>query len=162
MQKYYLLIALLTITPALNGAEGEIAEKACYEFIRAAEENYKHAHKNQDCLSAANAGLPGALYQVGMGFGFDNEHDKEIMYYRKAANARSIAAYLALGHMLSEDNETYYEAIYWYQRYVSAKPKPEATGYAAIRISQIFKAMGDAPQAEYWKEVCESYSKTCE
>ena len=124
-------------------------EAACLRFVDVGE-NYKVAHENEHCLRAAEAGLGSAQYSVGMGYGFAGERALEERYYRLAADQRNVAAYLALGHMLSESKP--WESVYWYQRYVAVKP--EGYGYAALLVSKILEQLDDKGQAAYWLDVC--------
>jgi len=128
-------------------------EEKCLSYIRA-HQSYKDAHKNKNCLKAAKAGISSAQYIVGMSYGFAGNHELEKKYYRLAANNKNIAAYLSLGHVLRDESK--WEAIYWYQRYVATKTK--GYGYAALLISDIFNELGDDAQSKYWREVCRTSS----
>lgn len=126
-------------------------EQQCQSFVRVAE-NYKLAHQNEHCLKAANVGIGSAQYSVGMAYGYAGDSAAEQKYYRLAANNRGIAAYLALGHALSESKP--WEAIYWYQRYIATRH--DGWGYAALLVSRIFEKLGDSAQAAYWLDACRS------
>ena len=123
----------------------------CQAFVSVGE-NYKLAHQNEHCLKAANAGVGSAQYSVGMALGYAGDPAAEHNYYRLAANNQSIAAYLALGHALSESKP--WEAIYWYQRYIATRH--DGWGYAALLVSRIFEKLGDSAQAAYWLDACRS------
>lgn len=130
----------------------------CNAFLKASKENYKVAHKEKSCLISADKGDSRAQYTVGMSYGFAQRHDLEEKYYRLSANQNNIAAYLGLGHLLSEQKP--WEAIYWYQRYYSTKS--QGYGYAAQRISKVFKDMNKPTQQKYWYEKCkQSDYKRC-
>jgi hypothetical protein len=126
-------------------------EQQCLNYVRLGE-NYKFAHQNEHCLSAANAGVASVQYSVGMGYGFAGDSASEEKYYRMAANNRNIAAYLGLGHVLAKSKP--WEAIYWYQRYIATRH--DGWGYAAILVSRIFNRLGDPAQAAYWLDACRS------
>lgn len=126
-------------------------EQQCLSFARLGE-NYKLAHQNEHCLSAASAGVASAQYSVGMAFGLAGDSAAEEKYYRMAANNRNIASYLALGHTYADTKP--WEAIYWYQRYITTRH--DGWGYAAFLVSKIFEKLGDPAQAAYWLEACRS------
>lgn len=125
------------------------SEQACQDFV-SIQDNYKLAHENDDCLKAANEGFGSAQYSVGMAFGFAGNRQLEEEYYRLAADNRIIAAYLALGHHMRD--ESIWESIYWYQRFVQTKTN--GYGYAANLLSRLFETLDDEGQAQYWLEVC--------
>jgi hypothetical protein len=129
----------------------DLDEQKCQAFVRVGE-NYKLAHQNEHCLNAANAGAGSAQYSVGMAFGYADDPAAEQKYYQLAANNLNIAAYLALGHALSEAKP--WEAIYWYQRYIATRY--DGWGYAALLVSRIFEKLGDPAQAAYWLDACRS------
>lgn len=130
---------------------GSSDEERCRAFIRIGD-NYKQAHKNEHCLKAAKLGVGSSQYSVGLAYGYSGDKASEEKYYRLAANNGSSAAYLALGHVLNDPKP--WEAIYWYQRYVTSKA--DGYGYAALLVSKIFQRFGDKAQAAYWVEVCRS------
>jgi hypothetical protein len=102
------------------GASPLSDEEQCRSYVKR-DNNYKTAQMNEACIRAAQAGIGSAQYSVGMGYGFAGDYGRERKYYRLAANNRVIAAYLALGHVVRDDNV--WEAIYWYQRFVTTKHK---------------------------------------
>jgi len=149
--KRYIAILLISFGAVAFASDAEKDAEKCQTFLKE-KGNYKKAHENKYCLKAADAGIGAAQYSVGMAFGFSGEKEQEKKYYRLAANNRSIAAYLALGHVLREEKP--WEAIYWYQRYVHTKG--EAYGYAALLISEIFNELGDKEQSLHWYAICQT------
>ncbi len=150
--KCYPVIVILLFSPVvvIAGAGTGTDEKMCTSFVKEGS-NYKTANKNKYCLDAANTGISSAQYSVGMSYGFSGNPKLEQEYYRKAANNRNVAAYLALGHTLRNDN--IWEAIYWYQRFVATKT--DGYGLAANLLSTIFTKLNNEEQSAYWQQVCE-------
>jgi len=144
---YPLLLGLLASSSAVVAQDRDVEE--CNAFV-AVGENYKTAHRNENCLRAAERGSGSAQYSVGMAYGFAGDRQLEEKYYRLAADQRSVAAYLALGHLLADRSP--WESIYWYQRYVATKA--DGYGYAALLLSKSFERLGERGQAAYWLEVC--------
>ncbi len=91
------------------------------------------------------------MYSVGMGYGFAGDTERELEYYRGAAEQGVIAAYLALGHALRDSDEE--QAILWYQLF--ARTEAEASFYAAHILADIYQERGDTANAEYWYEFAE-------
>jgi len=145
-----ILIIFLALWVALVSASSS-SEQACQNYV-SIEDGYKTAHKNEDCLKALDEGYGSAQYSVGMGFGYAGDKKLEEKYYRLAADNGVVAAYLALGHHLREEN--IWESIYWYQRFVQTKTN--GYGYAALQLSKLFDKLSDAGQAKYWLTICES------
>ena len=148
--KHYLIIIILLLSSILAVAATDTNEILCMKFVKEGD-NYKIANKNKSCLKAANAGISSAQYSVGMGYGFSGKSKLEKEYYRKAANQRNIAAYLALGHTLRDEN--IWESIYWYQRYIATKT--DGYGVAAYLLAEIFTKLNNKEQSAYWRQVCE-------
>lgn len=149
VKKTILLIFLLL--PCFVYSVGLESEINCVKFV-VENENYKSAHKNNDCIEAAEIGSSSAQYSVGLAYGVVGRSELEEKYYRLSANQGNIAAYLGLGHFMKLKGE-YWEAIYWYQKYVNNES--EGYGYAAILISDIFLKLGNLQEAMYWQRVCE-------
>jgi TPR repeat protein len=134
------------------------ASQSCSEFVSAAD-NYKIAHQNEYCISAAKEGHGSALYSLGMAYGFDGKPDLELQYYEKAAEKNVIAAYLALGHVYLAKDKTKY--IYWYKRFIATKT--QGYGYASIKLARLNKEKGESKSSVYWLNVCKEspYSTNC-
>jgi TPR repeat protein len=66
---------------------------------------YKTAHKNDNCLSAAESGDSGALYSVGLGFYVSGDADRAKEFLTKAADGGVVESFLVLGHLLIHSNE---------------------------------------------------------
>lgn len=146
------------LVPICVSASPQSDAEYCYDWV-GKKENYKRANTEEHCMRAAEAGVPSAQYSVGMAYGFAGETELEDKYYRLAANQGLIVAYLAMGHSLKEQHP--WQAVYWYQRFVAAKP--EGYGYAALMNAKIFRELGDEAQAKYWLDVCKaSPYKHCE
>ncbi len=148
--KYLVILLGLNLIFTICLVQASESIDRCNKFINDSKGNYKKAHTNKHCLKAAKEGNSSAQYSVGMGFGYDGNHDLEEKYYRLSANQQVIASYLSLGHVLSD--KAPWEAIYWYQRYYSTKS--DGYGYSAYRIMQLFEKMNDKNQSKYWRIKC--------
>lgn len=145
------VIILLSVFWCITAVAETSSEKACSDYL-SNENNIKSAHTNKHCLEAANEGSGSAQYSVGLSYGFAGQTENEEKYYRLAANNRTAASYLALGHMKRERH--IWESIYWYQRFVATKSN--GYGYAALQLSDIFASLGNAGQSKYWLSICKS------
>ena len=142
-----LIIFLASLVTTVSASTS--SEQACLNYT-SNQENLKSAHNYEHCVNAANEGSGSAQYSVGMSYGFAGQREIEEKYYRLAAGNQNVAAYLALGHHLRDEN--IWESIYWYQRF--AQTKTNGYGYAALQLSELFDSLGDEGQANYWLKVC--------
>jgi hypothetical protein len=164
MKSIFITLILLGggLLPRLSAAS-EADVEACLEFAKEGE-NYKVAHKNSHCFKAANEGNHAAQYSVGMGYGFEGDHDLEEKYYRQSAAQGNYAAYMGLGHVLTDKNDE--EAIYWYKRYIEAiQKKPDSDKsdkFVAKLITRIYKKNNKSKELEQWLAECEKSVGDCE
>jgi hypothetical protein len=132
--------------------------KLCHEFLQVGK-NYKIAHLNENCISAAKAGSGAAQYSLGMSYGFAGNADLEREYYEKAAKLSIPAAFLALGHLYrSKDMD---KSAYWYERY--ANLKQQGYGYTSLLLARIYSESGNMVKKDYWLSMCKSspYGDNC-
>ena len=123
--------------------------KLCLEYVNK-DENYKYAHKNKNCIAAAENLNGPALYAVGMGYGFEGQKTQEHNYYILSASMNTPSAYLALGHIYRDKDED--KAIYWYEKYANTDQDEHKLG--AYLLAQIYKKRNNTKKYNFWLSAC--------
>lgn len=156
MKKIFVIISIFILHGFTDLNQTASDKDLCYKYIHI-EKNKLKAHTNTSCISAANSGVSGAQYSVGLGYYTEGKTQEALDYFMKAAKNKVVNAYLPIAHILNNTNEA--EAIYWYEKYINATINTDdngGAGYAALILAKIYKQHNNSKKTQYWLKTCKN------